>query len=86
MNYTKATDCAPNSQPNAGDYNPDPNYLRTLLDQITDPLLTRGERASQRKVAKRLGVSERSFREYLTSKSKSKIPYALQYALERLAK
>ncbi len=63
-------------QPNAETYNPDPTYLRELL--------TRAD-ITQRGAAKVIGISERSFRDYLNSNTKSKAPYPVQFDLEMLA-
>ena len=62
--------------PDASTHNPDPKYLRDLL--FTANL-------SQRDAAKKIGVSERTFRDYLNGSHKSKAPYAIQFALEVLA-
>lgn len=62
--------------PNVSRYNPDPDYLRELLDRAA---------VSQRKAAKLIGVSERTMRDYLNSSHSSEAPYPVQFALECLA-
>lgn len=72
--------------PNADRYNPDPAYLRELIDNIADPSLQFGGKPSQQKVAARLGIPSRTFRQYLTDQASHKdAPYAVQYCLEVLA-
>lgn len=66
-------------QPNAPEhYNPDPNYLRSLIEQAG---------LSQRKAAKIIGVSERVMRNYLSLNPNdyTKCPYTVQFCLECLA-
>ena len=66
-------------KPDATLHNPDPAYLRGLLDQAG---------LSQREAAARLGLSERMMRYYLGpagSATHRPAPYAVQYALEQLA-
>lgn len=66
-------------KPNATLHNPDPAYLRGLLDRAG---------ISQREAAARLGLSERMMRYYLSpgwSASHRPAPYPVQYALEQLA-
>ena len=71
-------------KPNAAMHKPSTDYLRGLLAQIQDPsLITKGE-VSQRKVAARLGLDERTFRGYLQTPPRSECPYLVQYALEQL--
>ena len=77
-------------KPDTTHYNPDPAYLRTLLDAITEPsLLSDSKRnagkADQLKVADRIGVKRRTFTQYLEEGHKSQCPYAVQFALECLA-
>lgn len=65
-------------KPDATLHNPDPAYLRGLLDRAG---------ISQRKAAARLGLSERMMRYYLSpagSATHRPAPYPVQYALERL--
>lgn len=65
--------------PDQSNYNPDPAYLRGLIDRAG---------LSQRDAARRIGVSERVMRQYLADRSASTAldaPYTVQYALERLA-
>ncbi len=76
--------------PNAASYNPNPAYLRDLLNAITEPsLLSDSKRnkgqADQLKVAARIGVKPRTFTQYLDDAHLSQCPYPVQYALERLA-
>ena len=65
--------------PNApAKYNPNPIYLRSLIEQSG---------LSQRECAKRIGVGERTMRQYLaTSGRQDEAPYPVQFALEALAK
>ncbi len=63
-------------KPDISKYNPDPQYLRDLLECAG---------LTQRKAAELIGVSERSFRDYLNGNHKSKAPYTVQFALEALA-
>jgi hypothetical protein len=72
--------------PNAENYNPDPAYLRALLDKTLDP--DTGKPYSQRKAAKLLGVGERVIRYYMMSADDEgyrPAPYPIQFALECLA-
>jgi len=62
--------------PHISHYNPEPQYLRDLLEKAG---------LTQRKAAETIGVSERSFRDYLNGNHKSKAPYPVQFALESLA-
>lgn len=64
--------------PDATRHNPDPAYLRGLLQRAG---------LSQRDAARRIGVSERMMRYYLAPESASyrPAPYVVQYAIERLA-
>ncbi len=72
--------------PNAETYNPDPEYLRKLIDQVRDPELQHGGAPSQQKIARRLGIPSRTFRQYLTSQASHKdAPYSVQFCLEVLA-
>lgn len=66
-------------KPDASTHNPDPCYLRGLLDQAD---------ISQREAARLLGITDRSMRYYLsdeTSASWRAAPYPIQFALECLA-
>lgn len=65
------------SRPDATRHNPDPAYLRGLLSAAG---------ISQRAAARRIGVSERVMRYYLSPKSADyrPAPYVVQYALECL--
>lgn len=64
--------------PDATLHNPDPAYLRGLLQRAG---------LSQREAARRIGVSERMMRYYLAPESANcrPAPYVVQYAIERLA-
>jgi transcriptional regulator with XRE-family HTH domain len=54
--------------------NPDPAYLRELIKRAG---------LSQREAARRIGVSERAMRYYLSGERDA--PYPVQYALESLS-
>lgn len=58
------------------DFNVDPEYLRGLLEKAD---------VSQREFARRIGVNERTVRDYMSSKRRGTVPYAIQYALECMA-
>lgn len=60
-------------KPNALKHNPDPDYLRELIDRAG---------LSQREAARRIGISERVMRYYLSGEREA--PYPVQYALESL--
>lgn len=67
-------------KPNAASHNPDPAYLRGLLDAAG---------LSQRKAAEVLGISDRVMRYYLSDQTSDKYrpaPYPVQFALECLAR
>lgn len=67
-------------KPDASKHNPDPRYLRGLLEKTG---------LSQRQAAQRLGISDRVVRYYLsdeTSASHRPAPYVVQFALEQLAR
>ena len=66
------TDSKP-MKPNASKLNPDPAYLRELLERAG---------LSQREAARRIGISERVMRYYLSGEREA--PYPVQYALESL--
>ena len=72
-------------KPNDDNYNPDANYLRQVISQIKEPTLMHEGVPSQRKIARRLGIKEKTFRNYLNSDHSSNAPYAVQFALECLA-
>jgi len=60
-------------------HNPDPAYLRGLIEQAG---------ISQREAARRLGITDRVMRCYLAdraAKSALPAPYLVQFGLERLA-
>ncbi len=61
--------------PNAEDHNPDPDYMRSLVE---------ASGLSQRKAAAQIGVGERTMRAWLAGDQS--FPYAAQYAMEQLAK
>ena len=66
-------------RPDASTHNPDPRYLRGLLEKAG---------TSQREAARLLGITDRSMRYYLsdeTSDSWRAAPYPIQFALECLA-
>lgn len=66
--------------PDANRHNPDPAYLRGLVAKTG---------LSQREIARRIGISDRLMRMYLADRSTATTqvaPYAVQYALEQLAK
>lgn len=66
-------------KPDASKHNPDPRYLRGLLDDAG---------ISQRKAADLLGVSDRMMRYYLADEGSAQhrtAPYIVQFALECLA-
>ncbi len=65
--------------PNIKKHNPNPKYLRGLIDETGLP---------QRAIARQLGVSERIFRQYIThtdNQSYIECPYPVQFSLERLS-
>ena len=62
-------------KPDASKHNPDPDYLRSLIE---------GAGSSQNEVAKRIGISARSMRYYLAGERP--IPYTIQFAVESLCK
>lgn len=64
------------SFPNVERHNPDPNYLRQLLDEAG---------LSQQEAARRLGVSVRMMRYYLAEEDGKPAPYLVQFGLEALA-
>ena len=67
------------SAPDARLHNPDPAYLRKLIERAG---------LSQREAARRIGVGERVMRCYLAPREAAtaqSAPYPVQYALERLA-
>lgn len=65
-------------KPDASNHNPDPAYLRGLLARAG---------LSQRAAARRIGISDRVMRYYLTDESAGyrPAPYPVQFALEALA-
>ena len=66
-------------KPNASNHNPDPRYLRGLLEKAG---------LTQRQAAQLLGISDRVMRYYLSdeaSESYRAAPYPIQFALECLA-
>lgn len=67
------------AKPDARNHNPDPEYLRALLEQAG---------ISQRGAARSLGISERVVRYYLTPEDQPghrPAPYPVQFAIECLA-
>lgn len=66
--------------PDISRHNPDPAYLRGLIERAG---------ISQREAARRLGITDRVMRCYLAdraAKSALPAPYLVQFALEKLAK
>jgi len=66
-------------KPDASLHNPDPRYLRGLLDQAG---------LSQRQAALALGITDRAMRYYLSDQASATYrpaPYPVQFALESLA-
>lgn len=66
-------------KPDASDHNPDPHYLRGLVEQSG---------VSQRQAAELLGLSWEGFRNYLRDTNHRlyrTAPYTVQFALECLA-
>jgi hypothetical protein len=66
-------------KPDASNHNPDPRYLRGLLDEAC---------ISQRRAAGLIGVSDRMMRYYLAdegSEQHKTAPYLVQFGLECLA-
>jgi len=63
--------------PNASYHNPDPRYLRGLLDSA---------KITQKEAADLLGITERALRNYLSETADRPAPYLVQYALEQLAR
>ena len=61
-------------RPDASKWNPDPDYLRSLLERAG---------LTQRDAATLLDVGYRQFRHFCTGKREA--PYTVQYALEMLA-
>jgi hypothetical protein len=61
-------------KPNAAKHNPDPDYVRKLLDRAG---------VSQREAARILGVTDRAMRYWCSGDQP--IPYTAQFALECLA-
>lgn len=65
--------------PDAKTFNPDPAYLRGLIEKAG---------ISQREAARRIGISDRLLRAYLTDPAKVSaltVTYPVQYCLEALA-
>ena len=65
--------------PDATHHNPDPDYLRGLIDSAG---------ISQREAARRLGISPRMMRQYLADsdiKTAASAPYLVQFGLECLS-
>jgi len=63
-------------KPNATRHDPRPEYIRSLIERAG---------LSQREAARRIGISERMMRYYVADADNRPAPYAVQYALERLA-
>lgn len=62
-------------KPDASKHNPDPAYLRGLLNRAG---------ISQREAARRLGISDRMMRYYLSEQAGKAAPYSVQFALESM--
>ncbi len=63
-------------KPNASKHEPDPAYIRGLIERAG---------LSQREAARRIGVSERMMRYYVSDDQNApRAPYPVQYALENL--
>jgi transcriptional regulator with XRE-family HTH domain len=63
-------------KPSSEKHNPDPAYLRELIERAG---------LSQREAARRIGVSERMMRYYVSDDPDApRAPYPVQYALEEL--
>lgn len=66
-------------KPDASTHNPDPRYLRGLVDRSG---------LSQRRIAELLGITDRAIRYYLSDECSPTFraaPYTVQFALECLA-
>ncbi len=61
-------------KPNAADHNPDPAYMRSLVE---------ASGLSQVKAAQQIGVTDRTMRAWLAGDQS--FPYTAQYAMEQLA-
>ncbi len=64
-------------KPNASLHNPSASYLRSLIDKAG---------MSQQAAADAVGISVRAMRAYLAKDDPREAPYAVQYALEQLAR
>ena len=64
-------------RPEASLRNPSPRYLRGLIEAAG---------LTQREAARRVGVSERMMRYYLSDVEFRPAPYPVQYALEQLCR
>lgn len=67
-------------KPDSSRHNPDPRYLRGLLERAG---------ISQRKAAELLGITDRAMRYYLSDEGSATFrpaPYPVQFALECLAR
>jgi len=64
-------------KPNASNHNPSPEYLRGLIERAG---------LSQREVARRIGITDRALRYYLSEDAASwkPAPYVVQFAIEHL--
>jgi len=64
-------------KPNASKHNPSPEYLRGLIERAG---------LSQREAARRIGITDRSLRYYLSEDAASwkPAPYVVQFAIEHL--
>ncbi|MGV8863243.1 MAG: helix-turn-helix domain-containing protein [Pseudomonas sp.] len=69
----------PSRQPDSAHHDPRPEYLRALLEQAG---------VSQREAARRIGISERTLRYYVSDPASGDYraaPYPVQYAIEHLS-
>lgn len=71
-------------KPDSRLHNPSTEYLRGLLDKIPDQSLFTKGKISQRKVAARLGINDRTLRDYLQEPPRTECPYLVQYAIEMM--
>jgi len=60
-------------KPNASKHNPDPDYIRGLVD---------ASGLSQQAAARQIGISARAMRYYISGEREA--PYPVQYTLENL--
>lgn len=76
--HVKPEDMPPAVGPDAAQYNPDPHYLRGLVE---------ASGLSQERAARQIRLSPRQLRYYLsTAPDHQDAPYVVQFALEQLAR